>query len=141
MTFSLFRKWKYIYKYTLGADKFYIVRMPGAQPFQNEWLEIIPLSEGLAQIRITQGYSWNGCSLVPDAPGTKDASGIHDPLYQFSKEIAKAWGVSAWTVLRLADDIFLDIMRRDKCPVAGLYYAGVRVFGRPFRFFSSLFSG
>jgi len=141
MTFSLFRKWKYIYKYTLGEDKFYIVRMPGAQPFQNEWLEIIPLSEGLAQVRITAGYSWNGCSVVPDAPGTKDASGIHDPLYQFSKEIAEAWGVSVGVVIGLADAAFLEVMRRDKCPVAGLYYAGVRIFGRPYRFFSSLFSG
>jgi hypothetical protein len=141
MTFNLFRRWKYAYKYTLGEDKFYIVRMPGAQAFQNKWIEIIPLAEGLAQVRITAGYSWNGCSVVPDAPGTKDASGIHDPLYQFSKEIAKAWGVSVGVVIGLADDAFLEIMRRDKCPVAGLYYAGVRVFGRPFRFFSSLFSG
>ena len=141
MTFNLFRRWKYAYKYTLGEDKFYIVRMPGAKYFQNKWIEIIPLAEGLAQVRITAGYSWNGCSVVPDAPGTKDASGIHDPLYQFSKEIAKAWGVSVGVVIGLADDAFLEIMRRDKCPVAGLYYAGVRVFGRPFRFFSSLFSG
>jgi hypothetical protein len=141
MTFSLFRKWKYVYKYTLGADKVYIVRMPGAKYFKNKWIEIIPLSGDRAEIRITAGYSWNGCSVVPDAPGTKDASGIHDPLYQFVKEIAGAWGVSVATVLRLADDIFLEVMRQDKCPVAGLYYAGVRILGRPYRFFSSLFSG
>jgi hypothetical protein len=138
---NISRKWKYAWKYTLGKDEFFIVHMPGAQYFQNEWLEIIPLSEGRAQVRIKAGYSWNGCSVVPDAPGTKRASCLHDALYQFSKEISKAWGVSVAAVLRMADDVFLEIMRRDKCPVAGLYYAGVRVFGRPFRFFSSLFSG
>jgi hypothetical protein len=62
-------------------------------------------------------------------------------MYQFSKEIAEAWGVSVGVVIGLADAAFLEVMRRDKCPVAGLYYAGVRIFGRPFRFFSSLFSG
>ena len=133
------RTWRYSWKYTLGRDDFCIVHMPGAKPYSGQWLEIIPISGDRSQVRITQGYSWDGCSIVPDAPGTKAASCLHDALYQFSAEIAAAWGVSAWTVLRLADDIFLEIMRRDDCPVAGLYYAGVRVFGRPFRFFSSLF--
>jgi hypothetical protein len=114
--------------------------MPGAKHFQNKWMEIIPLAGDRAQVRISAGYSWNGCSWVPDAPGTKDASGIHDPMYQFSKEIAAAWGVRTSVVIGLADDAFLDVMRRDHCPVAGLYYAGVRVLGRPYRFFSSLFS-
>jgi hypothetical protein len=134
------RKWKYAWKYTLPADAFIIISAPKAQAFQNEWMEIIPLSEGRAQFRIFTGYSWDGCSIVPDAPGTEAASCLHDALYQFSAEIAAAWGVSVGVVIGLADAAFLEVMRRDKCPVAGLYYAGVRVFGRPFRFFSSLFS-
>jgi hypothetical protein len=113
--------------------------MPGAKAYRGKWLEIIPISGDRAQVRITQGYSWDGCSVVPDAPGTKAASCLHDALYQFSKEIAAAWGVPVGVVIGLADDAFLEVMRRDKCPVAGLYFAGVRVFGRPYRFFSSLF--
>lgn len=133
------RTWKYAWKFTLPADEFYIVRMKGAKYFSNEWVEIVPLSEGRAQVRISAGYAWDGCSVVPDAPGTKRASCLHDALYQFSDDIAARWLLDQSDVLRLADDAFLEIMRRDRCPVAGLYYAGVRVFGRPVRFFSRLF--
>jgi hypothetical protein len=135
------RKWKYAWKYTLPADAFIIISAPKAQAFQNEWMEIIPLSEGRAQFRIVTGYSWDGCSIVPDAPGTKRASCLHDAMYQFADDIAMAWKISGGSVLAIADAAFLAVMRQDKCPVAGLYYAGVRVFGQPFRFFSSLFSG
>ena len=135
------RKWSYAWKFTLPTDAFIIISSPGARPFQNEWLKIIPLAEGRTLFRLFAGYSWDGCSVVPDAPGTKRASCLHDVMYQFSKEIAEAWGVSVGVVIGLADAAFLEVMRQDKCPVAGLYYAGVRVFGRPFRFFSSLFSG
>ena len=135
------RKWRYAWKFTLPADAFIFISSPGAQAFQNEWLDIIPLSEGRAQFRLFAGYSWDGCSIVPDAPGTKCASCLHDVMYQFSKEIAEAWGVSVGVVIGLADAAFLEVMRRDHSPVAGLYYAGVRIFGRPFRFLSSLFSG
>ena len=135
------RKWRYAWKFTLTEDAFIIISSPGAQAFQNEWLDIIPLSEGRAQFRLFAGYSWDGCSIVPDAPGTKRASCLHDVMYQFADDIAMTWKVSGGTVLAIADAAFLEVMRQDKCPVAGLYYAGVRVFGRPFRFFSSLFSG
>ena len=135
------RTWRYSWKYTLGRDDFFIAHMPGAKPYSGQWLEIIPISGDRAQVRITQGYSWDGCSIVPDAPGTKAASCLHDALYQFASDISAAWGVSVGVVIGLADDAFLEIMRRDHSPVAGLYYAGVRVFGRPYRFFSSLFSG
>lgn len=133
------RTWKYAWRFTLADDEFYIVAMRKAGPFRNRWLEICPTSQGRAQVRISAGYSWDGCSIVPDAPGTKRASCLHDALYQYSQDIADDWDVSASTVLRLADDAFLEVMRRDNCPVAGLYYAGVRIFGRPFRFFSRLF--
>jgi hypothetical protein len=133
------RTWRYSWKYTLGRDDFFIVHMPGAKAYRGQWMEIIPLAGDRAQVRISAGYSWDGCSIVPDAPGTKAASCLHDALYQFSKEIAAAWGVRTSVVIGLADDAFLAIMRRDHCPVAGLYYAGVRFFGRPYRFFSSLF--
>lgn len=133
------RTWKYAWKFTLAADEFYIVEMRGAKYFSNEWLEIVPLSEGRAQVRISAGYSWDGCSVVPDAPGTKRASCLHDAMYQFSEDIAAQWLLHDSEVLALADLAFREIMRRDGCPVSGLYYAGVRVFGRPFRFFSRLF--
>ena len=71
---------------------------------------------------------------------TRDADDT-SPLLNRRAWMALAWGTSQGAALAWADKAFLQIMRQDKCPVAGLYYAGVRVFGRPFRFFSSLFSG
>ena len=135
------RTWKYQWKWTLGSDLVRVVDLPVRAPVETEWLSIGATSDGKAQITVRKGYSWDGCSIVPDAPRSKWASCCHDACYQYADALALAWGISQGAALAWADKAFLQIMRQDKCPVAGLYYAGVRVLGRPYRFFSSLFSG
>lgn len=71
-------------------------------------------------ITINKGYSWNGCSYVPDFKGTYYASLIHDALYQY--KVGR----------KIADSIFYDLMKRDKFKGAWIYYNGVKLFGRLF---------
>ena len=68
-------------------------------------------------ITIKKGYSWNGCSYVPDFQSTYYASLIHDALYQY--HIGK----------KIADKVFFDIMKRDGFYLKYVYYYGVVMFG------------
>lgn len=132
--------WQYAWKLTLSGD---LVRVVGAKargPFQNRWLSISPVDGGRTEIRVLSGYSWDGCSVVPDAPGTHDASCAHDALYQFGEDIACSWGCKFSDVRAFADLAFSDLMRQDGCPVRGLYYAGVRIFGGAFHWLAKALS-
>ena len=71
-------------------------------------------------ITIKKGYSWNGCTYVPDFKGTYYASLIHDALYQY--KVGR----------KIADLVFYDLMKRDKFKGAWIYYNGVKLFGRLF---------
>ena len=71
-------------------------------------------------ITIKKGYSWNGCSYVPDFKGTYYASLIHDALYQYRIN------------RNIADLVFYDLMKRDKSKVSWIYYKGVYFFGKFF---------
>jgi hypothetical protein len=121
--------WEYKWKITLPADLVVEVDLDCRAVFENEWFRIEPLDPGKTRMTCKKGYSWDGCSVVPDAPGTERASCIHDELYQWAAPIANAWGCTVNTVLYWANHAFLQVMRQDKSPVAGLYYAGVQVFG------------
>ena len=127
------RGWQYNWKLTRerALMRFVDVQFPGA--FANEWLQITPLpGQSRTLIEVAKGYSWDGCSIVPDAPGTHDASCVHDALYQFKDDLCRSWNLDWPDLRRLADMAFRDIMRRDKSPVSGLYYIGVRLFGGVF---------
>ena len=82
-------------------------------------------------ITVAKDYAFDGCSVVPDFPGTVEASLVHDALYQFADDLARAWSWSVWSVLRFADLRFADVMVFYKVPAAlrRTYYAGVVVFG------------
>jgi hypothetical protein len=69
-------------------------------------------------LTIYNGYSWNGCTAVPDYKETYNASLLHDFLYQY-KPVKRA----------IADRIFYNQLKADGFKAAGLYYAGVRLFG------------
>lgn len=103
--------------------------------FVNAWLAIAPTYDAGGKETITctvaPYYAWDGPSVVPDVAGTIEASLIHDALYQFAEEIAKAWGWSVKAVLALADNMFKWSMQFYKVPevVWKTYYAGVAVFG------------
>ena len=131
--------WEYDWKLTLPEDLVIDLDLDCPAPFENMWLKLESLGFGKCRATIRQGYSWDGCSVVPDAPGTKVASCFHDTIYQFVKDIAKAWGKSEWSTLYWANRGFLLIMRRDKSPVAGLYCWGVQIFGPAYHWIANLF--
>ena len=131
--------WEYSFKYTLDTDLVRIVDLKCPAPFENGWFKLEPISDKQTRTTCKKGYSWDGCSVVPDAPRTKDASCNHDEIYQFAEDIAKAWGCSVNTVLYWGNHAFLQIMRQDKSPVAGLYYAGVQIFGPLYHTIASWF--
>ena len=110
--------------------------------FSNEWLDIRTLANGLINITIAPGYSWDGCTLAPDLPGTYAGGALHDALYQFVDEIVKAWpGWTVLRVLRLADAIFFERMIADGAGrfVAMIYTGAVRIVGYPFNRLMRLF--
>lgn len=129
------RDWRYDWKLTLSEDLTLEVNlaMPAHCPaFNNLWVHLESVGPNRVQITVRKGYSWDGCSIVPDAPGTRKASCVHDAIYQFAEAIATAFGWPVREVLRWADETFLQVMRQDHCPVAKLYYVGVRLFGGAF---------
>lgn len=77
-------------------------------------------------------YAWNGCSPkiclglwmgTPDFQATIEASFIHDQLCQFFN--TPEFPFSKFQV----DQIFFTLMKRDKFPLARLYYQAVNHFG------------
>lgn len=124
--------WKYAWKFTLTADLVRVAQFHLHATFDNQWVRIEPDGPRRTKITVKAGYSWDGCSVVPDAPGTRDASCIHDSIYQFSDQIGCQWNIERHKILDFGDEIFLQVMRQDKCPVAYLYYMGVRTFGGAF---------
>ncbi len=98
-------------------------------PFHNHWLTITPKNDCTIDLRLEAGWQWNGVSVAPDAPGTHDATAIHDCCYRYLKAIAAAWGMTEQAVRKILDDWFLQIMQQDACPVADLYYDVVRRVG------------
>ena len=134
-------EWAYDWKLTLSDDLMCDTPLDAPKQFQNDWLTILPepISGRGCLIIVREGYSWDGCSVVPDAPGTRRASCVHDALYQFSRQIADAWGWSVNQVLRWANKAFRWLMHKDHCPVTGLYYAGVSIFGTAYHTIAGLF--
>lgn len=103
--------------------------------FKNEWLKITP--DGV--ITISSHYAWNGCSpkvnflditwgtpdgrlnLSTSKPLTYYASKVHDVLYQFKGE----HGVTRSE----ADELFLEMLKKENFILANVYYAFVRIGG------------
>lgn len=123
------------YKYTLAESlRVPLALLPGNAPaFQNRWLRIEPHSEPEqpAFLEVSTGFSWDGCSVVPDLTGTYRAACVHDAVYEFAEDIADANQMTVGAVLRWADSVFLAMMLQDGAGafVAYLYYAGVMLFG------------
>jgi hypothetical protein len=129
------------YKYTLIEDKVYYNALNKSIVFNgysDKGVLLISIFNG--DVTICKGYSWDGCSPklfkifgiwvgTPDGKNdeTKDASGIHDPLYQFHKDINYCNG----NILKriTVDLLFLKYMLKHKWSKAKLYYKAVRLFG------------
>jgi hypothetical protein len=84
-------------------------------------------NDGVLSIRAE--YSWDGCTMVPDPPGTQRASLYHDALYQLHRE-----GLLPLRARKQSDVVFKRYLVRDRAPwwARLLYYRGVRVFGGAF---------
>ena len=117
---------KKLYKYTLPNDiKLYNRRLEGYN-FNGNFGRVV---NGI--VVIYKGYSWDGCSPkiakigslyigTPDFNGrTKDASLIHDFLYQFKIGTRE-----------IADYVFYEELIMNDFIFAGLYYNMVRKFGK-----------
>ena len=109
--------------------------------FRNDYLE---LSE-TGMLIIQKGYSWNGCSpkfaLYDMIFGTPEgavspltnkqktyyASLIHDAFYQISESIFDI--KEHKRERKMADRVFLDILRWERFKPRQIYYLVVRVFG------------
>ena len=126
--------WHYVWRYTRKEDLVRVVDLPCPKAFQNEWVLLEPCGSG-TRITLRTGFSWDGCSVVPDAPGTEDASGVHDALLQFRRAISLAWGIPCSAFIAWANNAFRNIMRQDKSPVADLYYWGVVILGPAYRLY------
>lgn len=107
------------------------------------WLEINPM--GMA--KVLADYAWDGCTPkfviwdivfgIPDGipneltkkPKAYYASLMHDALYQF---------LDAGLPMdrKGADQVFLELLERDKFGPRWIYYAAVRLFGDLFRRFT-----
>ena len=84
------------YKYTLQSDYVYKSDLLLGVYFYNDWLVIC---DGV--LRVSKGYSWDGCTLAPDFKATYHASLIHDAMYQFKQP------------RKIADQLFLEQMQKD----------------------------
>ena len=112
----------------------------GCGEFRNRWLRI-RVRDGGTRVTVFKGYAWDGPTAVPDFRGTVLASVFHDAVYQFSAELVRAWSWSLYRVLVFGDRVFKEAMAGTgtNAAVRHVYYAGVRVFGYPFRVVSSWF--
>lgn len=118
-----------IYKYKVASNyNYYSERLRDSKHDCDE--EFLRIYNGHITVKATESkqYAWDGCSPkikvfgkiigTPDVKGTWRASLFHDALYQYKIEKG------------LADLVFYDLMLRDKCKVAKLYYTGVKWLGR-----------
>lgn len=100
------------YKYQLESDyNYFNPRLIGIT-LNEKWATI---SKGV--ITVKQGYCWDGCTWSPDFKNTYYASLIHDTLYQYHVD------------KKVADLVFLDIMKRDGFALRKIYYYAVKWFG------------
>jgi len=122
------------WKYTLSKPLTHLTRRPAVPVYSGEWLDIRTLHNGLVDITIAAGYSWDGNTGVPDLRGTLDASAFHDAIYQYADEIARAFGWSVFRVLQWGDSIYAERMLSDGAALATvlIYGGAVRVVGYPF---------
>ena len=121
-------EWEYKWRYTLPADLILDVLVSAPCAVSCQWGTITPITPAMTRFVLKKGYSWDGCSVVPDAPGTENASCLHDFLCQYSERIASLFGWSENKTLYWANGAFFKVMRMDDCPVARLYYVGVQLF-------------
>lgn len=128
---------KKLYKYTLTEP--YTTKLVELENvyYYGKWGYIYD-----GRIVIYTGYSWDGCSIklfklgkyyigTPDGwfdglkyrkDWTKEASLVHDFLYQFHEDIL---------ITRLtADNCFRYLLKKVKFPLWKLYYNAVRKFGK-----------
>lgn len=79
-------------------------------------------------LTIFKGYSWDGCTAVPDYSWNLEASLVHDALYQSKKcDGGEACEITWYQV----DRLFLNMMKNLGASwiQRNTYYAGVRTFG------------
>lgn len=133
--------WKYVLLKDITFE-FYNFRIPCG--FENEWIKI-RLVDSKLFITIYKDYAWDGPSYVPDFPGTVISSLVHDPIYQFMKELSVTWNMSMYKVSVLADKLFFESMKKQKRTAKFIkrsYYIGARLLGFTFkmtgRFFRKL---
>ena len=111
------QNWKHLYKlkmykYTLQKEYIFKSDLLLDMYFYNDWLVIC---DGV--LRVSKGYSWDGCTFAPDFKSTYHASLIHDAMYQFKQP------------RKIADELFLEQMKRDNFFLSFFYYFSVRLFG------------
>jgi hypothetical protein len=126
------------YKFVLKEDFTYdLPNFPPEFCLENKWIKIEN-----AKMTVRKGYAWDGCTpstvwfdswegeLCPDGKyQTQDASGFHDPWYQFIISIQKAWGVSMSKVRKYGDDMFAKLCNDRNFKYTNLYYQFVRKVG------------
>lgn len=81
---------------------------------------------------IAESYTWDGASVVPDSPkGVLPGTEVHDPVYQFAEQIAKAFGWTVKEVLAFGDELFRAVMIKEGASnvTVFIYYTGVSWFG------------
>ena len=125
---------KRVYKFTLEEEFTFKTPLLNGYHFNSEW---VCIDDGWMIIR--QGYSWDGCSpkfeFLDMFPGTPDgktdpktnkpityyASGIHDALYQYKRELK--------VPRHIADLIFFVMLVEVGFSMSLVYYLAVRAFG------------
>ena len=119
---------KKLYKYTLESEVKIYNRLLQGYSFYGEFGRVV---NGI--LVIYKGYSWDGCSPkiakigkfyigTPDfGDCTKDASLVHDFLYQFKIGTRE-----------IADKIFYEELIMNDFIFAALYYNMVRKFGKKY---------
>lgn len=125
--------WDFAFSYTLIRDLIRDTTVTARGGFFNRWLKIVPTAAG-SRIIVFRRYTWDGNTGVPNPPGSYDGSALHDAIYQFAEEIAKAWGCTVGEVLEYGNLVYGQVLREDKCPVAGLYAGAVGIVGAPYHY-------
>lgn len=141
------------YNYTLAEDYSYKLKYIKAVNFNVDFGSISMWTSNTSVnyvLRIKNQYAWDGCSgyvwqgetierkdwmpiVTPNSDrytNTLAASLIHDFLYQYINEIAKAMGISKSKARKLIDKEFYEILKVCEFSLALVYYYGVRLLGR-----------
>lgn len=121
-------KWRFVLTedFTVHLSLF----LRGSHLFVDRGLSIARLDGSL--LTIFAGYAWDGCSgpLVPSPESTRAASCVHDCLYQFGQLPCAPWS------REMADEVFFQLLRANRFPLAGIYFGAVAVFGGLYRWFN-----